>query len=369
MPEDDEIKIFGENSPKHQILANSEMIIIDEISMLRADLLDAIDYSLRKNGGNPYLAFGGKQVILVGDIFQLPPVMNHQDDTDREIFSGVYQNEYFFSSQVYKAASKKFHEFQISHRQIKDQGFIRLLDHIRICDIDDSVVNEINSRYTPEHSAGKDEFLVMLTTTNRNAALENSLQLSDLNYLEHNFHANILGEFDNKRFPTEKMLRLKRGAQVMFVKNDISRRWVNGTIGKIEFIAENRIEVRLANGQVHQVTPERWENRKYKYDPRTRKIKTEVKGTFEQFPLKLAWAITIHKSQGLTFDKLIIDFGTGAFVNGQVYTALSRCKTMEGLYLRTKLRKEDCISDNRLVEFYNSLKSGAETSIVSEDPV
>lgn len=352
LPGDDEIKVFGQNTPKHQIIANSEMIIIDEVSMVRADLLEAIDYSLRRNGGDTDKVFGGKQIIFVGDIFQLPPVVSNDDETDRHIFNQIFQSEYFFASSAFNTCTLRYHEFQKSHRQSLDRPFLTLLDRIRICDVDFSVIDAINTRHFPEYSISQEEFVVMLTTTNKNAALENSYQLSKLNYIEYNFHATILGEFDNKRYPTDKMLRLKRGAQVMFVKNDISRRWVNGTIGKVHFITEDAIEVRLANGEIYKVTPERWENRKYKYDARTKKIKTEVKGTFEQFPLKLAWAMTIHKSQGLTFDKVIVDFGHGAFVNGQVYTALSRCRTLDGIFLRTKLRVEDIISDPRLVEFY-----------------
>lgn len=352
LPEDEEIKIFGPNSLKHQIISKSEMIIIDEVSMVRADLLDAIDFSLRNNGGDPNKVFGGKQIIFVGDIFQLPPVVSQDDETDRHLFNEIFQSEYFFSSSAFKKCGVRYHEFQKSHRQSSDLLFLNLLDRIRVCEVDNSIIDAVNIRHFPDYSISQEEFVVMLTTTNKNAALENSYQLSKLDYLEYNFQANILGEFDNKRFPTNKILRLKRGAQVMFVKNDLSRRWVNGTIGKVHFITENSVEIRLANGEIHKVIPERWENRKYKYDPKTRKIKTEVKGTFEQYPLKLAWAMTIHKSQGLTFDKVIIDFGHGAFVNGQVYTALSRCRTLNGLFLRAKLRMEDVISDPRLVEFY-----------------
>lgn len=361
VPGDHEIKIFGDLSEKRKIIERVQTIVVDEVSMLRADLLEAIDHSLRKNGGNPDLPFGGKQLIFVGDLFQLPPVLDQTDEIERELFKDPYDSEYFFGSPAYRHLNPRFFEFTEAHRQQGDPRFVELLDRIRMCEADEEALRLINSRFQPDFKPDPDEFVVHLTATNAGAQTENFTRLEALPYTEYTFQATVMGEFPSKKLNVEQQLRLKRGAQVMFIRNDPQKRWVNGTIGIVEFITTDGINVKLQNGSVHRVERERWENRRYKFERRERKIMTEVEGTFEQYPLKLAWAITIHKSQGLTFDRVIIDLGQGAFVPGQVYTALSRCRSLDGIYLRSKITANDLIADERILRFYERLQPARTT--------
>ena len=320
--------------------------------MLRSDILEAIDYSLRKNGGDPEKRFGGKQILFVGDIFQLPPVKDTNGDVEQILFSEIYASEYFFDSPAFQAIKPHYFEFRKSHRQKEDLQFIRLLDRVRTYEANQQTISKLNERYYPDYLPGIDEFIINLTANNPIANTENYKKLQELPYTSFTFEAKIEGEFQEDKFPTSKILELKKNAQVIFVRNDPAHRWVNGTIAKIDFISGNLIEVRLQDGSIHQLEPATWENRRYKYDRKKRKIVSEVIGTFTQYPVKLAWAITIHKSQGLTFDQVMIDLGTGAFVNGQVYTALSRCRTLNGIVLKRKLRPQDLIADKRIIEFH-----------------
>ena len=352
LPQDHEIPIFKEYFQARKIIEKIQTILIDEVSMLRADLLEGIDYSLRVNGGDPNLPFGGKQILFVGDVFQLPPIVESNDEVVKYLFSNEYKSEYFFDSPGYKLLNPNFFEFTKVHRQNEDKRFVELLDKIRICNPDDETFNEINKRYYPNYVPGTEEFVIMLTSINDIAYAENYRRLMALNFTQFSFQATISGDFKADRFPTAQILELKKYAQVVFIKNDFERRWVNGTIAKIEFISNDHIEIKLQNGTTHKLEKQTWENRKYKYDRESRKIVSEVVGTFTQYPIKLAWAITIHKSQGLTFEKMVIDLGTGAFVNGQAYTALSRCKSLKGIALKKMLRKEDIIADKRVINFY-----------------
>lgn len=354
LPEDHEITLFREFTQKYKIIQNIETIVIDEVSMLRSDLLEAIDYSLRKNGGDPEKPFGGKQILFVGDIFQLPPVTDSTEEVENFLFSEEYRSEYFFDSKAYKKISPIYFEFQLSHRQKDDLQFVKILDKIRVCNVDENTLNSINERYNPNFTPRNEDFIITLTSINAIANVENSRKLQELNYSRFTFDADIVGEFKEEKYPTQKTLELKKFAQVILVKNDTAGRWVNGTIAKIDFLAKDIIEIRLQNGQTHKLQKETWENRKYKYDREKKKIVSETIGSFSQYPIKLAWAITIHKSQGLTFDNVIIDLGSGAFVNGQVYTALSRCRTLNGIVLKRKLRKEDIISDRRIINFHQA---------------
>lgn len=354
MPEDDEITQFKKYSEKFKIIQSCQTIVIDEVSMLRSDILEGIDYSLRINGGNPYKPFGGKQLIFIGDIFQLPPVLNSNDEVQRFLFSEVYKSEYFFDSLAYKKFNPSYFEFKIPYRQKDDLYFVELLDRIRVCDVDESIINALNTRYNPRYTPDNEEFVITLTASNTIAISENTKRLKELDYSKFTFEAEITGDFKQDKYPTSKTLELKKNAQIIFIKNDVSRKWVNGTIAKVDFISNDIIEIRLQDGTIHKLQKEVWENRRYKYDKITRKVASEVTGTFTQYPIKLAWAITIHKSQGLTFDNVVIDLGTGAFVNGQAYTALSRCRSLEGIVLKQKLRFEDIIADVRIINFHQT---------------
>jgi len=352
LPNDEDIPIFQEYFQKRRIIERIDTIVIDEVSMLRADIIEALDYSLRKNGGDPSKKFGGKQIVLAGDLFQLPPVTDSHDEVEQFIFSDVYDSPYFFDSHSFKEINPILHEFTKSFRQAKDHQFVELLDRVRFCQVDQSTLDSINSRYKLDYIPNQQEFVITLTSTNYIANEENRKKIEAIPYTKHIYEAEITGEFKEKKYPTSKFLQLKKNAQVIFVKNDLERRWVNGTIAKIDFISKDFIEARLANGQVYKVEKEIWENRNYKYDKVKKKILSEVIGTFKQYPFKLAWAITIHKSQGLTFDNVIIDIGSGAFVNGQVYTALSRSRKLSGIILKRKIKQEDIIADPRIIKFH-----------------
>ncbi len=360
LPNDEDIPLFRDFQQKYKIIEKAKTIIIDEVSMLRSDILEGIDYSLRKNGGNPSLPFGGKQMLFVGDIFQLPPISNKRNEVEKEIFSKIYTSEYFFDSLVYKSLFPSFFEFQKIHRQ-SNQHFIHLLNKVRDCSIDENGISLLNARYNPDFKPNINDFVIMLSTTNFIAKDENRQRIASLPYTSHYFKAKITGDFKEDKYPTLPILELKKNSQVMFVKNDPianGRRWVNGTIGRVEFIVDNEIEVKLKDGKTYKIAKEVWENREYQWDKNKGKIISKVIGEFEQFPLKLAWAITIHKSQGLTFDKINLHTGTGAFVNGQLYTALSRCRSLDGINLKRRIKKADIIEDKRLNEFYTSLVNG-----------
>lgn len=357
IPNDPDIKVYDRDHPKRKMIEDVDTIIIDEVSMLRSDILEAIDFSLRNNGGNPTLLFGGKQIIFVGDIFQLPPVTNDHDEMEGFFFNEYFDGHYFFDSPAYIKLNPKFFEFTKSYRQKEDLEFVRLLDEVRECKVKPTTLEQLNERFNPRYQPRPDEFVITLTTTNRIANEVNQRRLREIDFQSYEFNALLSGEFDETRLPTHVNLVLKRYAQVMFTRNDLSgrRRWVNGTIGKIDYIDRDLIQVKLPNGEVYSLEKETWEQRGYKYDREQRKIISEVKGTFRQYPIKLAWAITIHKSQGLTFDNVIIDLGSGAFVNGQLYTALSRCRRLNGITLRRRINTTDIIQDERLIEFYEKV--------------
>ncbi len=352
LPQDDEITRFAKTSEKYKIIHQTDTFIIDEVSMLRADILEAIDYSLRINGGDRNLPFGGKQLLFVGDIFQLPPVVNQNSEAERILFSEEYKSMYFFDAPAYKVAAPVTVEFQKSHRQANDLYFVQLLDKVRTCNVDYHLIEELNERVKPNYQSSGDDFEMNLCTSNQIADTENRRQLEALLGNSHVFEAKITGDYKEDKYPTALRLELKQHAQVILLKNEPSMRWVNGTLAKVDFISENYIEIRLQDGSIHKLEPTTWEHRKYVYNRDTRKIASEVVGTFTQFPLKLAWALTIHKSQGLSFDKVVVDLGSGAFVNGQVYTALSRCRILEGLVLKRKLKTSDIIADQRLLGFW-----------------
>lgn len=357
--EDEGITVFEKDSEKRKIISSMDTLIIDEISMVRADLIDGIDYSLRRNGGNPNLPFGGKQIVFVGDIFQLEPVIN-KNAGEQEIINEIYGSAYFYNAKVFNNIRLFTVELKKVYRQ-SNNLFIQLLDKIRTKEILHEDINRINTRVFTDTELNKMEFAITLTTTNGLADNVNSKKLAELNADTFTYTAEISDNFESNKFPTDYELILKKGAQVMFVKNDIEKRWVNGTIGQIYNLTEENIEVRLSDGSIYAVDKKEWENIKYQYNKEKKKIEQEIVGTFKQYPLKLAWAITIHKSQGQTFDRVIIDFGNGTFSSGQAYVALSRVKTFEGLFLKKKLNLSDVFVDYEIINYAKTFNN---TSII-----
>ena len=352
LPRDKEITKFKDHWSNKKIVQSVDTIVIDEVSMLRSDILEAIDYSLRINGGNPDLPFGGKQMVFIGDVYQLPPIVT-SDSIEQELFKSIYTSEYFFDAPSFQTLNPIKIELTKVHRQ-KDSVFIETLNKVRDYSIIQSEVNDINDKCLRSDLGEGHELEIMLTSNRFIARTENAKRLESLPNLSFIFNANITGEFNADRFPAPVNLELKRNAQIMFVKNDNAideRRWVNGSIATIEFLSDELIEVKLKDGSIHEIKKEVWENRKFKWDKKKGEITSEIIGTFEQFPIKLAWAITIHKSQGLTFENVKIDLGTGTFANGQLYTALSRCKSMEGLSLVRRIKLTDIIKDHRISDF------------------
>ncbi len=331
-----------------------DALVIDEVSMVRADMMDGVDRFMRLNGPRSKEPFGGVQLIVIGDPFQLPPVIS--TEAEQQYLRANYKTPYFFSARSLREAGLKTVEMEYVYRQ-KDSVFISLLNAVRNKTANRSDLERLNARCFPDFRPPEDEAHVTLTTTNRRADEINTDRLNALKGRTYRFEGVVSGAFQNQSehtLPTAASLTLKRGAQVMFVKNDADRRWVNGTMGRIHRIGRDAIDVVIqgdGGGQIVQVEPVRWEMVKYQYDNTTDSIKTDVVGAFTQFPLRLAYAVTIHKSQGKTFDRVIIDLTGGAFACGQVYVALSRCRTFEGLVLATPLRPRDIQVDDAIVQF------------------
>lgn len=343
----DKIKKIKSKKGKKTIYKQIEAIVIDEISMVRADLLDYVDRFLRFNGPNSKLPFGGLQMIFIGDLYQLPPVVISKE---KQVFKGLYESEYFFSSKVFENLEMEYIELEKVYRQ-KDETFIALLNTVRNNSAGDKEIDLLNKRHDPHFEPPKEDYYIYLTTTNKMATAINENRLSCLKEKLNIFQGNIQGDFDNARLPTEIELKLKKGSQIMLLNNDSLGRWVNGTLGKIVNIKNDVVIVELADGQTAEVTPFKWEIFHFKLDQVSGRLETEVVGEFEQFPLKLAWAITIHKSQGKTFDKVIIDIGNGTFAHGQMYVALSRCRSLQGIVLKKQLKKSHIFMDYRVVKF------------------
>jgi len=355
LPEDEDIKIFWKDSKKRKIISELDTLIIDEISMVRADLVDGIDYSLRRNGGNPNLPFGGIQVVFVGDIFQLEPVTIKKSG-ELKIINEIYGSSYFYNAKVFNKLDLFTVELRKVYRQT-DSSFIGLLDKVRIKEIKQNEIDKLNERVFSEEELNKQEFAITLTTRNDIAEKVNSKKLSELKTEPVTYNADVTDEFEESKYPTEPELILKEGAQVIFIKNDSEQRWVNGTIGQVHKLTETEIEVKLDDNSIHVVEKREWENIKYQYNRDKKKIEQETVGTFVQYPLKLAWAITIHKSQGLTFENVVIDFGTGTFASGQAYVALSRATKFDGLFLKQRMHLNDIYVDEEIKEFSKSFNN------------
>lgn len=330
-----------------------DAIVIDEISMVRADLLDCVDAFLRLHGKQKQTPFGGIQMIFIGDLYQLPPVV---PAAEKEIFQAHYASPYFFDAHGFKQAPFQFIELEKIYRQ-SDPAFIEILNGIRNRSVTDGQLEKLNSRHQPHFKRSQNGFYIHLTTTNAKAKQINLEEMAKRKGKVFEYEGRIRGEFDEKAFPTELHLKLKIGAQVMLVNNDSFGRWINGTVGEImgveydEEIEGDVILVKLAGGDVVDVSPNTWEMFRFRYDTAKKSIESETTGSFTQYPIMLAWAITIHKSQGKTFERTIIDLERGTFAHGQTYVALSRCTSLEGMILTTPIKKGHILMDWRVVKF------------------
>ncbi len=350
-------KIHEEKDIKHvydrKLYQKLDLLIIDEVSMVRSDLMDSVDKFLRKNRSNS-TPFGGVQLLLVGDLFQLPPVVTKQEWG--VLKAKGYGSPYFFSSFSLQETSLVPLELTSVYRQ-EDREFIDLLNRIRIGDDLDFVTAEMNRHCFQQNASRTD---ITLTCTNSRADQINREELRRLESMEYLFRGRIEGQFslEHDRLPSPMDLRLKACARVMFTKNDEQRRWVNGTIGVVREIDQGEIRVELlsdSSGMVCDVFPAVWETFKYSYDPEEDRIVSSKVGQYTQYPLMLAWAVTIHKSQGKTLDNVLVDLGSGAFASGQVYVALSRCRSMKGIRLARPIRKADVKCDPMIRRFYLAL--------------
>ena len=337
------------------IYRHLELLIIDEVSMVRADLMDCIDYFLRLYGPSSALPFGGVQLILFGDLYQLAPVVRQNE---KNIFSRHYKSPYFFDAKSMAKVKLDFFEFEINYRQ-EDDRFRKILNNIRTNSITRGDIDAINERVRADFEPNSKDFHIYLTTTNKLADAINYEKLHQLTEELWELEAVKHGDIVMKQLPTHDMLELKIGAQVIMLNNDSENRWINGSVGKIVDIFDSTynnktIVVKLASGEKVEVERFTWELFNFYYDEDSDVIESEVIGSFKQFPIKLAWAVTIHKSQGKTFDNVIIDIGRGTFCHGQLYVALSRCRTIDGMVLKRPISDRDVIMDRRIAEFFTN---------------
>jgi len=337
------------NGEKKKVLQQLELLVIDEISMVRADILDAIDTVLRHVRRKPRERFGGVQLLFIGDMFQLPPVVK---ELEWNLLSAHYNSPYFFDSMVLKEAPPLYIEFDKIYRQ-REAEFINLLNQVRNNELNTEGLAILESRFQPGFHRTNDDGYIILTTHNEQARNINNQQLQQLNSPAVQYEAELENDFPPNAFPAEQLLVLKEGAQVMFIRNDTAekgKRFFNGKIGTVTRLEDKKIYVRCEEEGEIEVVREKWENIRYSLDKASQSMKEELLGSFTQYPLRLAWAITIHKSQGLTFEKAIIDAGE-AFAAGQVYVALSRCTSLAGMILKSKVRTNSLFTDPRIVEF------------------
>lgn len=340
------------------IYKHLELLIVDEVSMVRADLMDGIGWFLEKNGPRPGEPFGGVQVLLVGDLFQLPPVVDQQDLNT--FFRRVYRSPYFFSAKVLREASIIPVELGRVFRQ-RDPSFADLLNKIREGQDVEETVAAINARCGGKNRPAREGPSVTLTPTNRVADVRNSKALEILPGRSELYPGKFKGDFDSKaeRLPAPQNLELKPGAQVMFTKNDSTKRWVNGTLGIVREVRQGMVRVELAfspSRAVVDVLPATWDSFKYRWDEATESIDKKATGQYIQIPLMLAWATTIHKSQGKTLDAIEIDLEGGSFASGQTYVALSRCREIDNIKLTRPIRPADVICDAEIARFYRELR-------------
>jgi len=340
---------------KKSIYKKLTAIVIDEVSMVRADLLDCVDKFLRLNGPDSKRSFGGVQMIFIGDLYQLPPVVS---GAEREIFRTHYSSPYFFSARVMEGLEMEFVELEKVYRQ-KDDEFIRLLNAVRNNSVTDADIAVFNQRYDPSFEASAGDFYISLTSTNDLADSINEQRLAQLPGRVWKAQGFVEGEFGAESMPAAAELKLKKGAQIMLLNNDAYGQWVNGTIGKVKKFAKNEdgddvIVARLDNGETVEISPHTWKI--YKYFLRDEELHSEEVGSFRQYPVRLAFAVTIHKSQGKTFERVAVDVGRGTFAHGQMYVALSRCTTLDGLVLKNPLKKSHVLMDWQVMKFLTGLQ-------------
>lgn len=339
------------NKNKRKLIQEIELLIIDEVSMLRADLLDAIDTVLKSVRKNKHLAFGGVQILFIGDLLQLPPVVKEEE---WNILKNYYTSAFFFDAWVLKENKPIYIELDKVYRQ-SDNTFIHLLNNLRNNTVNESDIALLNHYYKPDFIPEKDDTYIQLTTHNYKAESLNKQELEKLNTTSYFYKAEITGDFSEHNFPVEENLELKTGAQIIFIKNDPSgnQLFYNGKIGKIHALYKDKILVQLDKGKIISVEKYEWENIKFSVNEITNEIEEHIIGSFKQYPIKLAWAITIHKSQGLTFEKAIIDVGN-AFAPGQIYVALSRLTSLNGLVLTSKINFNSLYLNKEIENFTNT---------------
>lgn len=346
---------FRINKSKLELIRHLQLLIIDEVSMVRADLMDHIDVELRRIRRNSK-PFGGVQLLMIGDLQQLPPIAHGGED---ELLRQYYKTLYFFSSTALKSMKYSCIELKNVYRQT-DRHFIDILNHARNCTLTSQDISDLNARYVPGFSPKPEDGYIRLMTHNRQVDYVNETELEKLDSKPYTFVAAVTGTFPEESYPTADSLTLKKGAQVMFIKNDPERRFINGTLGEVKSIDKNSIAVRLAeSGTIIDVEPMEWQNIRYQFDEESKEISSKQIGRFKQYPLKAAWAITVHKSQGLTFDKAIIDVHA-AFSPGQAYVALSRCRTLDGLVLSSPVSASVFMRDNAVDAYMNYISRPVE---------
>ena len=337
-----------------------DLLIIDEVSMVRADLLDAVDAFLRKNRKDYQHAFGGVQLLLVGDLFQLPPVVARTDEARLFGNGAMYQSEFFFSAHSLRQSNCQFVELTKIYRQ-DCNSFVALLNAVREAESVPQAVDYLNTDC--RSGVNGDQNVITLTCTKKLAGDINASRLKQIDGEEFTFMGHVYGKFDVDRdhLPAPYKLMLRIGAQVMFTKNNVEKHWVNGTLGTVIGVVANFIQVEVVRGDErvsYDVEKAEWEALAYEFDSKSHKVKAKKIGVYTQYPLMLAWAITIHKSQGKTIDHINIDLGSGAFAHGQVYVALSRCPTLQGITMKRKIREHDIKCDPRVKRFHQMLRDG-----------